>query len=104
MSQRTSPVERALLLGAESSTIDPTGELKAILKDRFRVEIVPVEQISPTSRDVERILQRLNPDVIFIVVPHSLGETTKLLKSIQQAASNIPIIVVLETCEPDQLV
>ncbi len=101
MSRLPSPLERALLLGAGSPALDSTSELKAILEDRFRVEIFPVED---SHREVERVVQRLNPDVIFIVVPDSLHETTKLLKSIRQAASNIPIIVVLKGCEPDQLV
>ena len=48
-------------------------------------------------------MQRLNPDVVFIVIP-DLRETTKVLQSVRQAASNIPIIVVLESCEPDQIV
>jgi DNA-binding NtrC family response regulator len=84
--------------------MDSTSELKAILEHRFRVEIFPVEETTLTNRDFERVVQRLNPDVIFIVAPGSLRETTKLLKSIRQAALNIPIIVVLESCEPDQLV
>ncbi len=94
------------MLGAGSPATDSTCELKAILEDRFRVEIFPVEESALTNpnRELERVVQRLNPDVIFIVVPGSLRETTKLLKYIRQAASNIPIIVVLETCEPDQLV
>src|SRR5215213_1963774 len=106
MSQLSSPLERALLLGAKSSAIDSTTELKAILEDRFRVEIFPVEDTTLTNsnRELERAVQRLNPDVVFIVAPDSLRETTKLLKYLRQAASNIPIIVVLETCEPDQLV
>jgi DNA-binding NtrC family response regulator len=103
MSQLFSPLERALLLGA-GPAMDSTSELKAILEHRFRVEIFPVEETTLTNRDFERVVQRLNPDVIFIVAPGSLRETTKLLKSIRQAALNIPIIVVLESCEPDQLV
>lgn len=104
MSQLTSPLERALLLGAGSPAADSTRELKAILEQRFRVEIFPVEETPLTNcgREVERVVHRLNPDVIFVVAPGSVGETTKVLKSIRQA--NIPVIVVLESCEPDQLV
>ena len=49
MSQLSSPLERALLLGAKSSAIDSTTELKAILEDRFRVEIFPVEETALTN-------------------------------------------------------
>lgn len=101
--QQTSPLERALLLGAKSST----SELKAILEHRFRVEIFPVDdELCPanSNRELVKAVQRLNPDVVFTVMPGSLLETTKLLKSTRQAASNLPIIVALETCEPDQVV
>jgi len=100
-----SPLERALLLGTKSSSINSMGELKAILEDRFSVETLPVPEnsLNNSTRELERVVQRVNPDLIFTVLPDSLGETTKLLKSVKQAASNIPIIVVLETCQPDQL-
>ena len=102
---QTSPPERALLLGGQNSAIDSIDELQAILEHRFSVETFPVEQngLNNFTRELERVMQRINPDVVFTVLPDSLRETTKLLKWVRQAASNIPIIVVLETCEPDQL-
>lgn len=102
MSLHTSPLlERALLLGAGSSTT----ELKAILADRFRVEVVTVDEfgLDHSTRELERVVRRVNPDLVFTVLPESLRETTRLLKSAKQAVPNIPIIVVLETCEPDQI-
>ena len=100
-----SPLERALLLAAKRSAINSIDELQAILENRFSVEILPIEEddLSNSTRDLERVMQRTNPDVIFTVLPESLRETTRLLRSVKQAVSNIPIIVVLETCEPDQL-
>jgi len=101
--QQTSILERALLLGAQSSA----SELKAILEHRFRVEIFLVDDelcLANSNRELVKAVQRLNPDVVFTVMPGSLHETAKLLKSTRQAASNLPIIVVLETCEPDQVV
>lgn len=99
MSRQFSPCERALLLGTS------TGELKEVLEHRFRVEVFPVDEPYPPSSDRELVkaVQRLNPDVVFTVIP-DLRETTKVLQSVRQAASNIPIIVVLESCEPDQIV
>jgi DNA-binding NtrC family response regulator len=95
-------LERALLLGARSLCRD----LTAILEHRFRVEVFPVEDtgVTNSNRELEQAVQRINPDVVFTVVPDSLHETTKLLKSTRQAAPNIPIIVVLDTCEPDQII
>ncbi|HJP92663.1 MAG TPA: sigma-54 dependent transcriptional regulator [Pyrinomonadaceae bacterium] len=102
---QTSPLERALLLAAKNSAINSIAELQAILENRFSVEILPVEEngLNNSTRELERVMQRINPDLVFTVLPESLRETTRLLKSVRQAASNIPIIVVLETCEPDQL-
>ena len=100
--QQTPYFDRALLLGANGSLND----LKAILEHRFRVEVFPIEDTSVTNpnRELEKTVQRLNPDVVFTVLPESLRETTKLLKITRQAASNIPIIVVLESVDPDQIV
>lgn len=82
-----------------------TSELKDVLEHRFRVEVFPVAEPFPPSSDRELVkaVQRLNPDVVFTVIP-DLRETTKVLHSVKQAAPNIPIIVVLESCEPDQIV
>jgi two-component system response regulator GlrR len=97
-----SPSERALLLGVKT----PSAELKEFLEHRFRVEVFPVDEPYPPSSDRELVkaVQRLNPDVVFTVIPESLCETTKVLQSVRQAAPNIPIIVVLESCEPEQIV
>lgn len=94
--------DRALLLGDK----DSISELRAILERRFRVDVFLVEEphLLHSDRELEKLVHRLNPDVIFIVLPASLRETTKLLKSTRPAASNIPIIVALETCEPEQIV
>ncbi len=95
-------LERALLLGAQSLSSD----LRVILEQRFRVEVFPVDdtRVTNPNRELEKVVQRINPDVVFTAVPGSLNDTTKLLKSTRQAAPNIPIIVVLETCDPDQIV
>ena len=102
MSRQYSPSERALLLGIETTT----SELRELLEHRFRVEVFPVDEPYPPNSDRELVkaVQRLNPDLVFTVIPNSLGETTRVLHSVRQAASNIPIIVVLESCEPDQVV
>ena len=99
MSRQFSPCERALLLGTS------TRELKEVLEHRFRVEVFPVDEPYPpgSDRELVKAVQRLNPDVVFILIP-DLRETTKVLQSVRQAASNIPIIVVLESCEPEQIV
>jgi DNA-binding NtrC family response regulator len=100
--QQTLPADRALLVGVNGSL----GDLKAILEPRFRVEVFPIEDTTVTNsnRELEKTVQRINPDVVFTVLPESPRETTSLLKTTRQAACNIPIIVVLETADPDQIV
>jgi len=96
-------LERALLLGGANRW---SRELEAILKPRFTVEVHPLDErvLSNTSRELEKSIQRFNPDVVFTVIPESLQQTMTLLKAASRAATNILIIVVLETCEPDQVV
>jgi DNA-binding NtrC family response regulator len=96
-------LDRALLLGRASRW---SHELEAILKPRFTVELHSLDQraLMNTSRELERSIQRFNPDVVFTVIPDSLPQTMALLKASRLAAPNISIIVVLETYEPDQVV
>ena len=86
MSRQYSPSERALLLGIETTT----SELRELLEHRFRVEVFPVDEPYPPNSDRELVkaVQRLNPDLVFTVIPNSLGETTRVLHSVRQAASN----------------
>lgn len=97
------PLDRALLLGGNNRW---SRELEAIMESRFRVELHRCDEdaASDSSRTLGKVIQRFNPDVVFTVIPDSLSQTTRLLKSVSQTATNIPIIVVLESCEPDQVV
>ncbi len=96
-------LERALLLGSDSRL---SRELEAILKPRFTVEVHSLdESVAPSqSREAERAIQRFKPDVVFLVIPDSPQQTMTLLKAVSRVATNMPIIVALETCEPDQVV
>lgn len=95
-------LDRALLLGRASRW---SLELEAILKPRFTVEVHSLDQrMLANTSELERSIRRFNPDVVFTVIPDSLQQTMALLKAASRAAANIPIIVVLETCEPDQVV
>ncbi|MCM3870585.1 MAG: sigma-54 dependent transcriptional regulator [Pyrinomonadaceae bacterium] len=96
-------LERALLLGGTSRW---SRELEAILKPRFAVEVHPLDEgeLLNTSRELGKSIQRFNPGVVFTVIPASRQQTMTLLKAAGRAATNIPIIVVLKTCEPDQFV
>ncbi len=96
-------LDRALLLGGASRW---SRELEAILKPRFRVEVHPLDERLPlnTSRELEKSIQRFNPGVVFTVIPDSRQQTMELLSAAGRAATNIPIIVVLEMCEPDEVV
>jgi DNA-binding NtrC family response regulator len=95
--------DRALLLGASSRW---TNQLEAILESRFTVEVHSLEEHGPpiTNRELQKSIQRFNPDVLFTVNPESLVQTVMLLKAAHQVANNIPIIAVLESHEPEQVV
>lgn len=95
-------IDRALLLGASQCT----RQLEAILEARFTVEVHPLEDRGPsiTNRELQKSVQRFNPDVLFTVIPDSFTQTMSLLKAAHQVANNIPIVVVLESCEPEQVV
>src|SRR5690242_16669846 len=95
-------IDRALLLGATHCT----RQLEAILEARFTVEVHPLEDRGPsiTNRELQKLIQRFNPDVLFTVIPDSFTQTMSLLKAAHQVANNIPLIVVLEGCEPEQVV
>ena len=96
-------LDRALLLDGGGST---SRELEAVLESRFRVDVHPLDDnvLATSPRELEKAIQRLNPDIVFTVLPDSLGQTMKLLKTTSAVATNIPIVVVLQTCEPDQVV
>ena len=96
-------LDRALLLGASSRWCR---QLEAIIEPRFTVQVHPLEPHGPaiTNRELQKSIQRFNPDVLFTVHPESLEQTMTLLKVAHQVAHNIPIIVVLESCEPEQVV
>jgi two-component system, NtrC family, response regulator GlrR len=96
-------LDRALLLGPGCRW---SRQLEAILESRFTVEVSPLEEngLSSTNRELQKSIQRFNPDVLFTVCPESLDETMALLKTAHRLAHNIPIIVVLESCEPEQVV
>ena len=95
-------VHCALLLGASRCS----RQLEAILESRFTVEVHPLEASGPsvTNRELQKSIQRFNPDVLFTVNPDSFPETMALLKAAHRLAHNIPIVVVLEGCEPEQVV
>jgi two-component system response regulator GlrR len=94
-------VDRALLLGSSHFT----RQLEAILESRFTVEVHPFAANGPasTNRELQKSIQQFNPDVLFTVNPDSFAQTMALLKAAHRIANNIPIVVVLESCEPEQI-
>jgi len=96
-------LDRALLLGGNSRS---SLELEAMIESRFRVELhrFDVDAGFDSTRALEKAIRRFNPDIVFTVIPDSLPQTTTLLKTTIRAANNIPVIVVLEKCEPDQII
>ncbi len=100
--------ERVLLLGVGAvSQLGST--LQTILEASFMVELhlqvkpgAPELATFPTG--VEQTIQRFNPALVFLLVSsEAMREAGKLLKSIKKAALDLPITIVIEACEPDDV-
>lgn len=100
--------ERALLLGV--GAVSQLGSaLQTVLEDSFMVELYL--QVKPGAPDVatfptgvEQAIQRINPALIFLLVSsETMREAGKLLKSIKKAAPDIPVTIVIDACEPDDV-
>jgi DNA-binding NtrC family response regulator len=54
--------------------------------------------------DLSSIISRISPDVIFLVLsPSHLKQTGALFQSMGRESSELPIIVVIEECKPDEM-
>lgn len=95
-------LDRALLLGASRLTL----ELEGILKSRFTVCVHPLPEAESTdaTRQLEKMVQRLNPNIVFLVPPPTSEQSNRLLRATRSAATNLPLVLVVETCDPEQVI
>jgi two-component system response regulator GlrR len=100
--------QRALLLdvGAESRLCS---SLHAILGSHFQVDIVSelsdaaAFQLPITIPNLRNVISRCDPLVIFLILSSKLRENGKLLESVKKLAASVPIIAVVDACEPQQI-
>jgi DNA-binding NtrC family response regulator len=102
--------EKALLLGVGAGTVAQLcSALQTILEASLMVELHL--QAKPRAREIatfatgfEQVIERFNPALIFLVVSaDAMREAGKLLKSVKKVKPDIPVTVVIDTCEPDDV-
>ncbi len=96
--------DSALLFDASSGIGSLRTALQAILEPYFTLKIVLQPTISPAVNTISRSsvadVRRFDPAVIFLVLPAGVNGEPKLLESIRTELAEIPIIAVIEACEP----
>ena len=70
----------------------------------LRHESVTVFQPTLADSDLSTIISRFNPDLLFLVLsPSQLKQVGVLFQSMSREYSELPIIAVIEECQPDQM-
>jgi DNA-binding NtrC family response regulator len=100
--------QRALLLdvGAESRLCSA---LQTILNSHFQVDIVrePVRNAAFESAiagcGFRDLIRRFDPLVIFLILSPELSDNGRILESVRKEALPVPIIAVVEACEPQRV-
>ncbi|HYO91261.1 MAG TPA: sigma-54-dependent Fis family transcriptional regulator, partial [Pyrinomonadaceae bacterium] len=102
--------ERALLLDMSASS-NLGGALQTILEPSFRLDVrVPpqptaeVDEPANYGGKLDKIIRDSAPALIYLLISDGrLKEAHRLLASIKQQAPDIPLIVVIGVCQPDEL-
>lgn len=83
--------------------------LQRILTGHFQLDIVrerECEAVSPTSNDsnsLRSLIRRFDPLLVFLILPSRGNDNSRLVESVRKAASPVPIIAVVESCDPPQV-
>lgn len=99
--------ERVLVLNVSPPTSN-SGSLRNILESDFTVVVAAHLQPSTyvdDDLDIElgRIITQHEPRLVFIIASHEqFRECKKLLSSLKRVGEDVPSIVSIESCEPDQ--
>jgi two-component system, NtrC family, response regulator GlrR len=100
--------EKALLLGV--GAVSQLGSaLQTILEASFMVELhlpdsADAPEIATFPTGVDGIIQRFNPALIFLLASNdAMRAAGRLLKSIKKVAQDIPVTIVIDACEPDDV-
>src|SRR5882762_1778750 len=100
--------QRALLLdvGRESRLCSA---LQTILNSHFHVDIVREPECyaafepSFAGCDIRNVIRRFDPLVIFLILSPELRDNGRILESVRKDAVPVPIIAVIEDCEPQRV-
>lgn len=78
--------------------------LEPILRSAVKIEHKSVDAAEPGAEldDRFKIVSRLKPSLLFLTLQSGrLNETVSTLRSIRTESSDVPVIVVVDACEPD---
>jgi two-component system, NtrC family, response regulator GlrR len=100
--------QRALLLNVSAES-RLCSTLQTILNAHFQVNIVgepksdsPFEP-STAARSFRDVIRRFDPLVIFLILSSEISDKIKILESVRKEGSSVPIIAVVEPCEPQRV-
>jgi DNA-binding NtrC family response regulator len=97
--------QRALLLdvGAESKLCS---SLQTILNSHFRVDVVREPECKAAfephlaGRELHDLIRLFDPLIIFLILSTEFKDNGRILESVRKVTSPVPIIAVIEACEP----
>ncbi|HZE70830.1 MAG TPA: sigma-54 dependent transcriptional regulator [Pyrinomonadaceae bacterium] len=99
--------DSALLLDASGGVGGQAVALQTILEPYFTLKIVfqPAlsQSVNTISLDSLADVNGFDPVVVFLFLPSELDQQASLLESIRARLSEIPIIAVIESCEPQRV-
>jgi len=98
--------QNVLLLGVDNAA-RVSSALRRVLEAHFTVQVQVQREIAdngkavPAPESLEQSIQRVNPDLVFLVVTDELRRSKELLESLQHF--KIPVIVVTEVCDSEAM-
>lgn len=98
--------ERVLVLNVSPPTSN-SGSLRNILESDFTVVAAHLQPSNYIDGDLDielgRIITQHEPRLVFVIASHEqFHECKKLLSSLKRVSEDVPSIVSIESCEPDQ--
>src|ERR1044072_442927 len=90
--------QRALLLDVSTES-RLCSALQTILNSHFQIDIVREASYYDAGR-FQALIRRFDPLVIFLIFSSEVRYNGEILKSVRKEALSIPIIAVIDACEP----
>jgi two-component system, NtrC family, response regulator GlrR len=98
--------QNVLLLGVDNAGRESSA-LQCVLEPHFTVQVQVQKEIAdngktvPAPESLEQSIQRVNPDLVFLVVTDQLRRSKELLESLQHF--KIPVIVMTAVCDSEAM-